>query len=80
MFQSLRKGVRAFDTGPVAGAALDTFEQEPLDAEVGRRFAGAPNLLLTPHIAGVTEESNRRVSFVTADNVARVLESLPQSD
>ena len=72
--------VEALTQGRLAGAALDTFEQEPLDAEAGRRFAGVPNLLLTPHIAGVTEESNRRVSLVTADNVARVLDSLPQSD
>jgi len=72
--------VEALTQGHLAGAALDTFEQEPLDAETGRRFAGVPNLLLTPHIAGVTEESNRRVSLVTADNVARVLDSLPQSD
>ncbi len=67
--------VEALTQGRLAGAALDTFEQEPLDAEAGRRFAGVPNLLLTPHIAGVTEESNKRVSLVTAENVARVLEN-----
>ncbi len=68
--------VEALTRGRLAGAALDTFEQEPLDAEAGRRFAGVPNLLLTPHIAGVTEESNKRVSAITAENVARVLEKL----
>ena len=46
---------------------------EPLDADAGRAFADVPNLLLTPHVAGVTEESNRRVSRVTAENVARCL-------
>lgn len=50
----------------LGGAALDVFEREPLDAAAGARFAGVPNLLLTPHIAGVTVESNVRVSEVTA--------------
>ena len=36
-------------------------------------FEGAPNLILTPHIAGVTVESNVRVSRVTVENVARHL-------
>ncbi len=70
--------VEALRAGRLAGAALDTYEEEPLSAEAGQRFAGVPNLLLTPHIAGITEESNKRVSLVTADNVARVLESLAE--
>jgi (S)-sulfolactate dehydrogenase len=52
--------------GHLGGAALDVFEREPLDAAAAQVFAGVPNLLLTPHIAGVTEESNVRVSDVTA--------------
>lgn len=57
----------------LGGAALDVFETEPLTADVGARFAGVDNLILTPHIAGVTEESNRRVSEVTAANVLKHL-------
>ena len=53
-------------SGHLGGAALDVFEREPLDAAGAQVFAGVPNLLLTPHIAGVTEESNVRVSDVTA--------------
>lgn len=53
-------------SGHLGGAALDVFEREPLDAASAQVFAGVPNLLLTPHIAGVTEESNVRVSDVTA--------------
>jgi (S)-sulfolactate dehydrogenase len=61
-------------TGKIAGAALDVFAAEPLDAANGRRFANIPNLVLTPHIAGVTQESNVRVSRVTVENVLKVLE------
>jgi (S)-sulfolactate dehydrogenase len=39
----------------------------------GGLFQGVPNLILTPHIAGVTEESNVRVSSVTAKAVLEVL-------
>jgi (S)-sulfolactate dehydrogenase len=60
--------------GRLGGAALDVFETEPLTAEAAAVFAGCPNLVLTPHIAGVTEESNVRVSAVTAENVLRELE------
>ncbi|MCT4333169.1 hydroxyacid dehydrogenase [Paracoccus sp. YLB-12] len=55
--------------GKLAGAALDVFESEPLSAEQGSAFAGIGNLILTPHVAGVTEESNVRVSNLIADKV-----------
>lgn len=59
----------------IAGAALDVFAEEPLTAAAGARFAGVPNLLLTPHIAGVTQESNRWLSVLTVTNVLRVLDA-----
>lgn len=65
--------VAALMDNHLGGAALDVFETEPLDARDGERFRGVPNLLLTPHIAGITEESNQRVSRVTAENVVRHL-------
>lgn len=61
--------------GRLAGAAIDVFEREPLDA--GSPLAGAPRLVLTPHIAGVTAESNDRVSHLIADRVAEALGSDP---
>ncbi len=63
----------ALRSGHLGGAALDVFEREPLDAAAGAVFAGVPNLILTPHIAGVTRESNVRVSAVTAAAVRRYL-------
>jgi (S)-sulfolactate dehydrogenase len=64
----------ALRDGRLAGAALDVFEHEPLAA--GSVLAGVPNLVLTPHIAGVTEESNRRVSSLIAAKVREVLLAL----
>jgi (S)-sulfolactate dehydrogenase len=59
----------ALRAGHLGGAALDVFETEPLTAEAAAIFAGVPNLILTPHIAGVTVESNTRVSDLIADRV-----------
>jgi (S)-sulfolactate dehydrogenase len=63
----------ALRDGRLAGAALDVFASEPLTAEAARVLAGCPNLLLTPHIAGRTVESEARVSYMTAENVRRAL-------
>lgn len=59
----------ALRTGAIGGAALDVFETEPLSAQAGVQFLGLANLILTPHIAGVTEESNVRVSSLIADKI-----------
>jgi (S)-sulfolactate dehydrogenase len=65
--------VTALQAGRLGGAALDVFETEPVTQATGAMFQGVPNLILTPHIAGVTEESNVRVSSVTAKAVLEVL-------
>ena len=62
--QALAASLRS---GHLAGAALDVFETEPLTARAAAVFDGLSNLILTPHIAGVTEESNVRVSEMIAD-------------
>jgi len=61
----------ALRAGRLGGAALDVFETEPLPA--GSALAGCPNLILTPHVAGVTRESNTRVSTLIAEQVAAAL-------
>ena len=68
--RALAEALRA---GRIAGAALDVFEHEPLGAQ--SPLADCPNLLLTPHIAGVTRESNTRVSALIAARVAEVLDA-----
>jgi len=61
----------ALRSGHLGGAALDVFAHEPLTGD--HAFAGCPNLLLTPHIAGVTAEANERVSLLIAEKVLEAL-------
>lgn len=65
--------VEALNSERLGGAALDVFETEPLSAEAGAKFQNLGNLILTPHIAGVTEESNARVSDLIAEKVLEAL-------
>jgi len=65
----------ALKSGQLGGAALDVFESEPLPAQEGACFQNVPNLILTPHISGVTGEGNIRVSAVTVRNVVSALQS-----
>ena len=60
-------------SGRLGGAALDVFASEP--AKDLAHFNDVPNLILTPHIAGVTEESNERVSNMIAREVNVFLEN-----
>jgi (S)-sulfolactate dehydrogenase len=61
----------ALKSGHLGGAAIDVFGTEPLAASP--HFQDCPNLLLTPHIAGVTAEANERVSFLIADKLLEAL-------
>jgi len=63
----------ALKSGALGGAALDVFDAEPLTAEAAQVFEGVPNLILTPHIAGVTQEANRRVSVLTVATIRAAL-------
>jgi (S)-sulfolactate dehydrogenase len=63
--------VAALRAGTLGGAALDVFEREPLLAD--SVLADCPDLVLTPHIAGVTCEANARVSTMIAERVTAFL-------
>ena len=65
----------ALTSGHLGGAALDVREHEPPGADDPLRTA--PNLLLTPHIAGVTVESNARASHHISAEVLRALAGEP---
>jgi (S)-sulfolactate dehydrogenase len=65
----------ALKKGQLGGAALDVLAVEPPTEETVAKYQGLDNLILTPHIAGPTVQSDIRVSGVTAENVRRVLSS-----
>ena len=65
--------VKFLKNGHLGGAMLDVFENEPIDnASI---FSGIENLILTPHIAGLTCESNIRVSQTITDKILKYLAS-----
>jgi len=57
----------ALRSGHLGGAAIDVFDMEPLPADIS--LQNCPNLLLSPHISGVSLEANERVSFMIANKV-----------
>ena len=60
-------------SGRLGGAAIDVFEQEP--AKDLSHFSNIPNLILTPHVSGLTHESNDRVCTLIANKVIQFLEA-----
>jgi (S)-sulfolactate dehydrogenase len=71
--------VAALRAGRLRGAALDVFRTEPVSEDSGELFADVPHLFLTPHIAGITEESNVRVSDMIATEVRSMLAMAPDT-
>jgi D-3-phosphoglycerate dehydrogenase len=63
--------VDALRRGRIGGAALDVYESEPLPADSELR--SLDNVFLTPHIAGDSLESRKRLQDLVADNLRRVL-------
>jgi D-3-phosphoglycerate dehydrogenase/(S)-sulfolactate dehydrogenase len=54
----------------IAGAALDVRAQEP---PIKAELENIPNLILTPHVAGITSESQLRINEILASNILKVL-------
>ena len=63
---------QALRDGRLGGAAIDVFENEPVTD--GSAFVDVPNLILTPHIAGLSEEAMMRTSIMTANSVRAALD------
>jgi (S)-sulfolactate dehydrogenase len=57
--------------GHISGAAIDVFENEPLVNSP--KYDNVPNLILTPHIAGITQQSEKRVNQLVVERVLEVL-------
>lgn len=68
----------ALSEGRIGGAALDVFSTQPLPAD--HPYFGFDNVILTPHAAGITEESMVRMGMGAAAEAIRVLEGeLPEN-
>ncbi|MGI9390738.1 MAG: NAD(P)-dependent oxidoreductase [Boseongicola sp.] len=65
----------ALDTGKLSGAALDVFEQQPLPPD--HPILAMSNVILTPHMAGITDESMMRMGQGVLDHVKRLLVDQP---
>jgi D-3-phosphoglycerate dehydrogenase len=65
--------LEAVRSGQVAAAGLDSFAVEPMVA--GHPFQGAANIILSPHIGGVTGDAYVNMGVGAARNVLAVLEA-----
>lgn len=61
----------ALHAGSIGGAALDVFDVQPLPE--ASPLWSAPNLLLTPHVAGITATSLRNMSVGAAEDMQRII-------
>lgn len=61
----------ALAEGRILGAALDVFSTQPLPPD--HPYLKLPNVLITPHMAGITEESMERMGVGAAEDALRVL-------
>jgi D-3-phosphoglycerate dehydrogenase len=67
--------LRALESGKVAAAALDVFEQEPVppDSPLVRH----PKVIATPHLGASTEEAQVNVALDVADQILEILDGRP---
>jgi phosphoglycerate dehydrogenase-like enzyme len=61
--------VKALEDGRVAGAGLDVLEHEPLPE--ASPLWGMPNVIITPHLAGSSDQKERRCVEILVDNLNR---------
>ena len=60
--------VHALDSGKIAGAALDVYENEPFIHAGLKR----PNVVLAPHIASASLETRTKMASIAAENVVKL--------
>jgi glycerate dehydrogenase len=67
----------ALETGKVAYAAVDVVSEEPIKAD--NPLLGAPNCIITPHIAWACRESRARLMKIAVANLKSFLNGKPQN-
>ena len=65
----------ALESGHLFGAGLDVFDPEPIPQ--GDRLLSAPNVIMTPHIAGASRETAHTAARIAGEEVARFLAGAP---
>ncbi len=65
--------ITALESGTIAGAGLDVFEQEPA---VPPRLVAQPNVVMTPHMGSGTAETRLAMAMLAAHNLVAMLEDL----
>ncbi len=68
----------ALSEGMIAGAGLDVFDQEPPQPD--NPLLTLPNVIMAPHIAGVTTEAFDRMSVATVQNLLDMLDGKPKME
>ena len=63
--------VRALGDGRIAGAALDSMEQEPIDPN--NELLKLENVILTPHMSAVTPEMDWMLTYTAMENALMAL-------
>ena len=63
--------LRALQSGRLAGAGLDVMEKEPFPAD--HPLLQLPNVIATPHVAGVTRQAAERTHAMVVDSTLRLL-------
>ncbi len=66
------------EKGALAGAGLDVFDPEPPTPAL--RLLRAPNVVLSPHVGGVTRETLVRIALAAVENVTGYLAGGPPRD
>ncbi len=67
----------ALESGKLRGAAVDVFPKEPRgkDEEFESELKGLPNLILTPHIGGSTQEAQLNIGEFVSDKISQYVDS-----
>ncbi len=69
--------VDALNSGHLAGAGLDVFEDEP--PPLGAPILSCDQVVLTPHVGDMTPEGTELLNVAAVDNVIAFLEGRPQN-